>query len=337
MAEKISNSKKSFSIDWLIQGVLAKLGETFDGFTGRKWKPSSSLATSELIEKLKHLLDAKVQDLGGKGKFVPHNLKLKMQWDKFSTDSEDALKKLEIELLTAAVDHINDNRYHTFAPLKLEIKLDYFTDGVKLHASFDNLSDEASDKNYDAGINVTLPDLKVGEIHPAQNVARANGAEIFTAHFAVNGTTQKARLRFQNNQRLSVGRTRENDLSIEDTSVSKVHASLFLNSENNLTVADTGSTNGTFIKGERISYGKAMIIGNNDKVTFGEIEVLFEHVRKPIEAIDENSLPDENSVIIDGLEFKSKSHSSVELESELLNQKTSKIVIDETLELENKT
>jgi pSer/pThr/pTyr-binding forkhead associated (FHA) protein len=110
-----------------------------------------------------------------------------------------------------------------------------------------------------------------------------------------------------------------------------------LNSENNLTVADTGSTNGTFIKGERISYGKAMIIGNNDKVTFGEIEVLFEHVQKPIEAIDENSLPDENSVIIDGLEFKSKSHSSVELESELLNQKTSKIVIDETLELENKT
>lgn len=331
MTEKISNSKKSFSLDWLIQGVLAKLGETFDGLTGRKWKPSSSLATSELIEKLKHLLDAKVQDLGGKGKFVPHNIKLKMQWDKFSIDSEEAIKKLEIELLTATVDHINDNRYHTFAPLKLEIKPDYFTDGVKLHASFDKLSDEATDEEHDAEVNVTFPELKAGEILPAQNVARANGAEIFTAHFTTNGTSQKARLRFQNNQRLSVGRTRENDLSIEDTSVSKVHASLFLNSENNLMVADTGSTNGTFINGERISYGKAMVIGNNDKVTFGAVEVLFEHIPKPVEEPEETSLTNENSVIIDGMEFKSKSHSSAELENEMLNQKTSKIVIDESL------
>ena len=42
-----------------------------------------------------------------------------MQWDKFSTDAEDAIKKLEHELLTAAIDHINDNRYHTYAPSEI--------------------------------------------------------------------------------------------------------------------------------------------------------------------------------------------------------------------------
>ena len=51
-------------------------------------------------------------------------------------------------------------------------------------------------------------------------------------------------------QRRSVGRTKENDLSLEDPSVSKIHAALILNSENQLMVADTGSTNGTHVNGQ---------------------------------------------------------------------------------------
>jgi len=320
--KKLQNVKK-LSPDWFVRGVLTRLGEIFDRFTGRNWKPSSSLATSELIEKLKLLLDAEVKDEGEKGKFAPHNIKLLMQWDKFSTDLENNLENLESELLTAAVDHINDNRYHTFAPLKLEVKSDYFTEGIKLLVSFDKF---AGDKR-EAEVNVTLPEAKADELYLAQTAIRDNG-EIFIAQFTVNGMIQKVRLHFQNNQRLSVGRTRENDLIIEETSLSKVHASLFLNSENNLMVADTGSTNGTFINDERISYGKAMVIGNTDKVVFGTVEVSFEYVPKPVETTNENNLPVENLVIIDGLEFQSNSGSNAELKSEMLNQKTSKIVID---------
>lgn len=324
MAEKIPNSKKGFSLDWLIQGALTRLGETFDGLTGRKWKPSSSLATSELIEKLNHLLDEEVQDLGVKGKFVPHNLKLKMQWDKFSTDAENALKKLETELLTAAVDHINDNRYHTFAPLKLDIKPDYFTDGVKLLASFDKFTDE----NGDAEVNVTMPNAKAGELYPAKSAAIENAVEIFVARFTHSGNAQTVKLRFQINARLSVGRSRENALSIDDASVSKVHASLFLNAENNLTIADTGSTNGTFINGERISYGKAQVIGSGDKISFGTVNVSFEYVPKLIEAAIENELPVQNSVTIDGFEFKSKSDSNAVSDDEILNQNTIKVTAE---------
>src|SRR5687767_11726595 len=129
--------KKSITPDWLVQGALTKIGDTFDRLTGRRWRPSSSLATSGLIERMKSLLDAEAQPDEEGRKFVPHNIKLKMQWDKFSTDSEDGLRKLEHELLTAAVDHINDQRYYTHAPLKLEVKPDYFTQGVKLFVSFD--------------------------------------------------------------------------------------------------------------------------------------------------------------------------------------------------------
>ena len=123
--ENKKQSSRKNSPDWFVSGILTKLGETFDRLTGRNWQPSSSLATSELSEKLKKLLDAEVKDLGAKGRFVPHNIKLKMQWDKFSTDADSAMKKLENELLIAAIDHINDRRYHTYAPIKLEIKPDW--------------------------------------------------------------------------------------------------------------------------------------------------------------------------------------------------------------------
>ena len=45
-----------------------------------------------------------------------------------------------------------------------------------------------------------------------------------------------------------------------------------------LSVADTGSTNGTFINNTRIAYGKAIRLADGDRVKFGEIEVKFEPV-----------------------------------------------------------
>lgn len=284
--ENPTPTKKSFTLDWLVRGTLTKLGTMFDELTGRNWKPSSSLATSEIIERLKVMLDSEAKDSGVKGRFAPHNIKLLMQWDKFSTDAEDAIKKLENELLTAAIDHINDRRYHTYAPLNIEIKTDYFTEGVKLQASFGAF---AEDKNrQEAEVNVVVPDLKNVLLVAPEEIEPEK--EIFTASFTVKNNIRTTKLTFSGNQRLSVGRTKENALWIDDESVSKLHASLVLNSEKQLTLADTGSTNGTFINDERIAYGKAFALDKGDKVKFGTVEVAFEHLSNESEesAVDDD-------------------------------------------------
>lgn len=277
-----------------MRGVLTKLGDTLDRLTGRRWTPSSSLATSELSEKLKKLLDLEVKDLGSTGKFVPHNIKLKMQWDKFSTDSEEAIKRLENELTIAAIDHINDNRYHTYAPIHLEVTPDYFTEGVKLMVTFDKFDEE----KREAAVNVTVPQIKVGDYipEPPPELPPEAEPETFIANFTLpGGKTRNIELKFKAKQRRSVGRTKENDLSIDDPSVSKIHGALVLNSEKQLMVADTGSTNGTFINDQRIAYGRAFPIAGVDKVKFGNIEVVFQHVPQAIEegATQEVSMNDE--------------------------------------------
>jgi hypothetical protein len=225
-----------------------------------------------------------------------------MQWNKFAPDSDDsgsALKKLENELLTAAADHINDRRYHTFAPLELEIKQDYFTEGVKLSASF---ADVVGD---DAEMNVTIPDIKVGDFAPMVTAPKNNN-QIFVAAYSLNGVLKKSKLVFENKRRLSVGRTRENDLAIDDSSVSKIHASLSLNVENQLMIADTGSTNGTFINERRISYGKAHIIAETDKVKFGTVGVSFESQPVQPEISDFSEALSRDSMVIGDFEFKSR-------------------------------
>lgn len=295
-------TKKSFSLDWLVGGVLTKLGDTFDRFTGRGWNPSSSLATSKLTEKLKFLLDSEVRELGKEGRFVPHSIKLKIQWDKFSTDSEEELDKLKYELHAAAIDHINDRLYHTYAPMEIEIKTDYFTEGVKMLASFGKFSDKEDDE---VAINVTVPNLRIEDLL-TDNKIKVNLSEqqikpaedCFTARFSSNTKAREIELNFTAKKRISVGRSKENDLSINDNSVSKIHAALVLNSEKQLMVADTGSTNGTFINGKRISYGKAFSFEDDAIVKFGTVEVVFERLQTFVEEeLIENEMTNEPEIM----------------------------------------
>lgn len=276
MPDKPQPTKKSFSPDWLVHGVLTKIGDTFDRLTGRGWKPSSSLATSELVERLKRLLDAEVKENGDKRKFVPHNIKLKMQWDKFSTDSDDSLKKLEAELLTAAVDHINDRRYYTFAPLAIEVKPDYFTSGVKLFVGYEKFDED----EREAELNVTVPGFNVSDLIPEEKHQLASERVVF--RFSIDGMPMEKTLDLVEGRRLSIGRTKENDLTIDDPSVSKFHASILLAANSGLTIADTGSTNGTFVRGERIAYGNAAEVAPGDEVKFGLVKISFEFLEKPM-------------------------------------------------------
>ena len=74
-------------------------------------------------------------------------------------------------------------------------------------------------------------------------------------------------------RRLNVGRGSDNELTLNHESVSKIHAALLMTTEGTILVADTGSTNGTFINGRRIAYGESRKIDEGDVVGFGDVEV----------------------------------------------------------------
>jgi hypothetical protein len=219
---------------------------------------------------MKSLIDERVRDEGKKGRIAPHLLKLKVEWGTHSDAPPEILTALEHEVLAAAIDHVNDHRYRTLAPIRVETEVDIFTTGVSVLPTFGEFeaelkeTDEARRRAAELGTAVvpkaapTMPDVNI-----TAHILMPGGARDFALVFKPGG------------KRLSVGRGRDNDLQLDDRSVSKVHAAIMLNREGTLLVADTGSTNGTFINGRRIGYGEARQLEEGDVVGFGDIEVRF--------------------------------------------------------------
>jgi pSer/pThr/pTyr-binding forkhead associated (FHA) protein len=96
------------------------------------------------------------------------------------------------------------------------------------------------------------------------------------ARIIIGTTKRTATLVFSpGGRRINVGRAADNDLPLDHPSISKVHSAMRMNSDGTIIIADTGSTNGTFVNGRRIAYGEARAIETGDTIAFGDVEVRF--------------------------------------------------------------
>lgn len=253
----------------LLRRVLESMGDVVDRKFGRTVEPKSGLTTSKLIDRMKRLIDERVRDEGHKGRVAPHHMVLKVEWGTHSEAPPEILNDLKNEILAAAIDHINDHRYKTLAPVSVEAEVDIFTTGISVDPTFgefeeDLRREEEAKRAERAGVPVPgasppMPDIPV--IARVSQLGQREGSREVTLIFKPGG------------RRLNVGRASDNELSLNDTSVSKIHAALLMTSEGTLLVADTGSTNGTFINGRRIAYGESRQIDDGDVVGFGDVEV----------------------------------------------------------------
>jgi pSer/pThr/pTyr-binding forkhead associated (FHA) protein len=70
-----------------------------------------------------------------------------------------------------------------------------------------------------------------------------------------------------NHRVITIGRSEDNDIVIDETSVSRYHLRIFVDEENTVFVTDLNSTNGTYINGNRIS--GTQILQKNDILKAG--------------------------------------------------------------------
>lgn len=250
----------------ILRRVLEGMGDVVDRRFGRTVEPRSGLTTSKLIDRMKKLIDERVRDEGARGRIAPHHLVLKVEWGTHSEAPPEILNDLKNEVLAAAIDHINDHRYRTLAPVTVEAEVDVFSTGISVDPTFGEYEDDLRRQDEErraakAGVPIpsaapTMPDIQV------------------IARVTLPNATREIPLIFKpGGKRLNVGRASDNELTLNDNSVSKIHAALLMTAEGTLLVADTGSTNGTYINGRRIAYGESRLIEDGDVVGFGDVEV----------------------------------------------------------------
>ena len=265
--EQIVRRKREEALpERLLRRVLEGMGSVVDRRLGRTVEPRSGLTTSKLIERMKRLIDERVRDEGNKGRIAPHHLVLKVEWGTHSEAPPEILYDLKHEVLAAAIDHINDHRYRTLAPVTVEAEVDIFTTGISVDPNFGEFEEDLRRQDEEmraAKAGVPIP----GAAPPMPDIQ-------VIARVTMPGATREIPLIFKpGGRRLNVGRASDNDLTLNDTSVSKIHGALLMTAEGTLLVADTGSTNGTYLNGRRISYGESRLIEDGDVIGFGDVEV----------------------------------------------------------------
>lgn len=253
-------------VERLLRRLLEGMGSSLDRRLGRDAAGATvsagNLTSHTLVGRMKRLIDERVVDRGPAGRYAPHLLHLKIEWGTHSESPPERVTELEHEILAAAIDHINDNRYHTFAPVRVETIVDIFTTGVSVDPTFGEFAEKLQAET--GGEPAAARPLKTLDPPAARVLARISapdGTRELTLSFKPGG------------RRLGVGRAADVDLSLAHPSVSKIHAALLMNREGTLLVADTGSTNGTYVNGRRIAYGEARQLTEGDVLSFGDVEV----------------------------------------------------------------
>lgn len=250
----------------ILRRVLEGMGSVVDRRLGRTVEPRSGLTTSKLIERMKRLIDERVRDEGRKGRVAPHHLILKVEWGTHSEAPPEIINDLKNEVLAAAIDHINDHRYRTLGPVTVEAEVDIFTTGISVDPTFGEFEEDLRRQDEEmraAKTGVPIP----GAAPPMPDI------QVIARVTLPNGTREIPLIFRPGGRRLNVGRAADNELSLNDKSVSKIHAALLMTAEGTLLVADTGSTNGTYLNGRRIAYGESRLIEDGDVVGFGDVEV----------------------------------------------------------------
>jgi pSer/pThr/pTyr-binding forkhead associated (FHA) protein len=72
--------------------------------------------------------------------------------------------------------------------------------------------------------------------------------------------------------RLSIGRSRESDIFLEDLAVSRLHASIYRDDSGSYILRDENSANGTSVNGQRISEHR---LNEGDEVQVGQTTMTF--------------------------------------------------------------
>lgn len=76
-------------------------------------------------------------------------------------------------------------------------------------------------------------------------------------------------------RRITVGRTGNNDIVLDDTSVSRFHAYLQQGEGQLWTITDAGSRNGSFVSGRRITAKVPAPLANGNPVRIGAVQLTF--------------------------------------------------------------
>lgn len=176
---------------------------------------------------------------------APNRLKVLLTYEERGQLGDRQMEELTRELEAAARDFIADRRYGVSDPVKVEIGCDFLAKSTAVKIGF-----EAAP----AGATTGTQTFRIIELHDSR------------------GGTYRLEL-VPNGSPAYIGRAAGNAVHLDHPSVSRFHCSLSLGPQDEILVADLGSSNGTWVNDEIVSTGEVRTVEPGDEIGVGDVKL----------------------------------------------------------------
>jgi hypothetical protein len=259
------------SLENNLRKFFDRTGAAFDKILHGKKTADGQVSPRELCNRLSPSLQKSIDsnlrrgDSGG-SVTAPHRIVVLLDYNTFAQLEQPEITALKQELERVALEHITNRRYSTDSSLSLNITYDPLVASPVIRADFGQAQ----------AVSVKSPSSQASSPAESNMDFTPSGRLSFrlrstNSRFSLDQTIDNLR---RGGSPITIGRGRDNDIVIDDRSVSKFHSTIALTKDGKLIVADVGSSNGTFVNNKAIRGREVVDLG--DVITFGEVDIRLE-------------------------------------------------------------
>ena len=244
----------------LARQILDRLGSKVDAkLASGADQPLKPHIIGDLASRIERLIESSLeQDQHGVRKIAPNYFKVLFTYEETSALSPQYIEAVSKEMTTTIFEYINNRRYVTRGPIRVEIGRDVFGKSTAVKASF--LSDE--DQSENAPQPGSEPTAETSKI---------------VCFSSMDGRRYRVELNPESAPAY-IGRTAGNAIRIDDPSVSRLHCSVCLRSGGRVVIADLGSINGTCVNERLLGRDEAQVLKAGDIIGVGDFKLTITEI-----------------------------------------------------------
>ncbi|MBI3427031.1 MAG: FHA domain-containing protein [Acidobacteria bacterium] len=255
-------------IEYYLRRFFERVGGALDFALRRPLNPQARTDLSALLPQIEQAIEAKLRREGARV-IAPNLIELRYDYETYGQMTDARREYLQKELQASLYEYVVNHRYTTLDKLQVKLAFDVFTRKLTISATFpDEAAAVATKQALPGAGQVALPAAPANEQAKSCTLTlRAIDRQFFgTLHTQLHG----------NETRAGLGRSHDNPLCLNDSTVSSFHAAFTLTPNGTLWLTDLGSSNGTFVNDVRLGEGDKVIVRAGDKLRFGDIEIKLE-------------------------------------------------------------
>ena len=260
MAESEAGQPVVSRMEGLLRRFWARLGARLDSLSGKGGGAGVDLGA--IIPAIERAVEDRLQHEGERV-IAPNIIDLRFDYETFNRLSEHQRDYMRSELRGNVTEYIYNRRYVIAGEVSVRVGFDPFTKRLAVTASFPG---EKTAGEYTA---------------PTKTKEKSPASATVEHLLKLKTSTQKRPIELSARLKtgaapVGLGRSRDNVLVIDDSSVSNFHASFIHGQGDTIYLSDLGSSNGTSINGSPIDANDRQPVRSGDRLRFGDIEMTVE-------------------------------------------------------------